>query len=127
MQGQMLRPESASLAAAFSRDTDARRQAIVTLHPLFCILLARLIGNGALVGKLMRRHYLPLQERDAKWELHALAEEFKVGRERVARAAQAVDRYARQIEADALASLGELLNPIPVPPTPQPQQEAVHA
>jgi len=126
IDADLLRAEAAALTAAFSRDIDQRRAAIRTLHPLFCNLLARLTDDRALVFKLLERNYMPLRERGAKWELSALADEFKAGRTRVVRAAQAIDNCASQLERQALASLAAQLQP-KADAKAQQEPEAAHA
>lgn len=111
MRCNLMRIESMVLTAAFSRNCDARRDAVEALVPHFRKPLTRLISDWDLIGKLVRRHYIAARERGPSWDIGSISTEFKVAQSRVHRASQAIDQYARQLETLALASLQDMLTP----------------
>jgi hypothetical protein len=97
--------ERSSLIAAYSRNWPERRAAAEALGPFHAHLLARLLDNRTLIGKLVTRHYIAERERGASWALQSLADEHKAAGDRVKRAARLIDENARKLEAIALVGL----------------------
>lgn len=105
LRADLLGYERASLTAAFSRDWEERRGAVLQLAPFFRAPLARLVDDRALIETLVRRHYIAGRERGPSWQLPAIAEQYKAARDRVARAALEIDKRARQLEGVALGTI----------------------
>lgn len=115
----LLAIERAAVVATWSRNWVARRGAVATLQRYYLHPLARLIDDTKLIDQLVMRHYLAAHDRGAGWSLDEIADQFKVGRDRVRRAASLIDTHARQLERAALTHLDTLLL--------SQQEEAAHA
>jgi hypothetical protein len=127
LRSTMLAEEGAALAARYACNMGERGRAVITLHPLMCNLLSRLVDNRSLVRKLLDRHYTPAEERGQCWELYLLANEFKFGHERVRRAAQALDDCTHKLEVLALRTLQETLAATTAKPAQPKAAEVCHA
>jgi hypothetical protein len=110
IKADLLGYERASLIAAYSRNWPERRAAADTLGSFHARLMTGLINDPVVVSKLVVRHYIAERERGASWALPAIADQYKVARERIYRAARRVDENARKLEQIALDNLAHILN-----------------
>lgn len=97
--------ERQALIATYSHHWESRRLACDGLRDYFRPLLARVIDDRHLLGKLVTRHYIAERDRGTGWRLVDLANEFGIGTDALKRAADLLDTHARALERAALQSL----------------------
>jgi hypothetical protein len=97
--------ERDALLAAHSRSWESKRLATDNLRHHFMPLLAGLLDDKELAGKLVTRHYIANRDRGSGWGKADLAEHYRIGMERLERAIALVDRHAKELEHAALQTL----------------------
>lgn len=97
--------ERDGLMAAHSRSWESKRLATDNLRHHFMPLLAGLLDDKELAGKLVTRHYIANRDRGSGWSKDDLATHYRIGMERLERAIALVDRHSKELEHAALQTL----------------------
>lgn len=97
--------EAAALIAKFTHDRREKDGAIKAIGNHIGPALWGAINDRALIFAIVERHYIPEQDRTPAWSLRAMADKFKVSKDRVQRVARVFEQYAQQLETVAMDNL----------------------
>lgn len=104
--------ERDAILAVHSRSWESKRLACDNLRHYFRPLLANLLDDHALAGKLVTRHYIAQRERGSGWSRDDLAEHHRIGMDRLNRAIAAIDAHAKELEHAAMQTLQAKLDEV---------------